>query len=56
MVTQDMDFLRIAALEYDHPGIVYAPQSRSVSEIVRILDLLAQVSNMEEMQGRVEYI
>jgi len=35
---------------------VYAPQGRSIGELVRLLDLLAQVSDAEEMRGRVEYI
>lgn len=57
MMTQDRDFLRLASeLEGDHAGIVYAPQGRSIGELVRLLDLLAQVSNEEEMRGRVEYI
>jgi predicted nuclease of predicted toxin-antitoxin system len=56
IVTQDKDFLRIAALKSDHSGIVYAPQSRVIGEMVRMLDLLAQVSDLEEMQGPVEYI
>lgn len=56
IVTQDRDFLRIAAQENDHPGIVYAPQGRPIGEIVRMLDLLAQVTDTEEMHGRVEYI
>lgn len=57
MVTQDRDFLRLAAeAKGDHLGIVYAPQGRSIGELVRLLDLLAQVSDAEEMRGRVEYI
>lgn len=57
MVTQDRDFLRLAAqMSGDHPGVVYAPQGRSIGELVRLLDLLAQVSDTEEMRGRVEYI
>jgi hypothetical protein len=57
MVTQDRDVLRLAAeAEGDHPGVVYAPQGRSVGEMVRLLDLLAQMSTVEEMRGRVEYI
>ena len=56
IVTQDRDFLRMAAQEPDHPGIAYAPQGRSIGEIVRLLDLLAQVSDVEEMRGRVEYL
>jgi hypothetical protein len=56
IVTQDRDFLRIAAQEPDHPGVAYAPQGRSIGEMVRMLDLLARVSDAEEIQGRIEYI
>jgi uncharacterized protein with PIN domain len=56
IVTQDRDFLRMAANEYDHPGVAYAPQGRSIGEMVRLLDLLAQVSDTEDMHGRIEYL
>lgn len=56
LVTQDRDFLRMVAREQDHAGVVYAPQGRTIGEMVRMLDLLAQVSSVEEMQGRVEFL
>ena len=56
VVTQDRDFLRIAAREPDHSGIAYAPQERSIGEMVRMLDLLAQVSHAEGMYGRIEHL
>jgi predicted nuclease of predicted toxin-antitoxin system len=56
IVTQDQDFLRIAAREDDHPGIVYVSHGRSIGEMIRLLDLLAQVSDAIEMNGRVEYL
>lgn len=56
IVTQDRDFLQLAAQEPRHPGVVYAPQERSIGEMVRMLDLLFQVSDAEEMEGRIEYI
>lgn len=56
IVTQDRDFLRLAARETSHPGVVFTPQARLIGEIVRMLDLLSQVSDAEEMKGRVEYI
>lgn len=56
IVTQDRDFLQLAAREASHPGVVYAPQECSIGEMVRMLDLLFQVSDAEEMEGRVEYI
>lgn len=46
----------MAANEYDHPGVAYAPQGRSIGEMVRLLDLLAQVSDTEDMHGRVEHL
>jgi len=42
--------------EGDHPGVAYAPQGRSMGELVRLLDLLTQVSDAGEMRGRIEYI
>lgn len=36
IVTQDRDFLRIAAQVDDPPGVVYAPQERSIGEMVRL--------------------
>lgn len=56
IVTQDRDFLRIAAQQRDHPGVVYAPQGRSIGELVRMLDLLTQVSDATEMRGRIEFV
>ena len=56
IVTQDQDFLQIAAGGADHPGVAYAPQGRSIGEMVRLLDLLVQVGTAEEIEGKVEYI
>ena len=56
IVTQDRDFLQLADQVANHPGLVYAPQERSIGEMVRMLDLLFQVGDIEEMKGRVEYI
>ena len=56
IVTQDQDFLQIASREETHPGIVFVSQDRSLGETVRMLDLLVQVGNAEEMKGRVEFI
>jgi len=33
--TQDEDFLRLHAAGVAHPGIVYAPQGRSVGQVIR---------------------
>lgn len=56
IVPQDRDFLRSAVQVDDPPEVVYAPQERSIGEMVRLLNLLARVSDTEEMRGRVEYL
>ena len=57
MITQDTDFLRIAASGQEHSGIVYfAAQSRSVGEIIRGVQLIWEVYEPEEMRNRVEFI
>ena len=56
IVTQDRDFLRLAAQQPDHAGVAYAPQGRPLGEMIRLLDLLAQVSDAEEMAGRIEFL
>ncbi len=54
--TQDDDFLRLHAIGIEHAGIVYAPQTMSVGEIIRGLILVFQVLDAEEMHGQVEYL
>ncbi|MDZ4659137.1 MAG: DUF5615 family PIN-like protein [Bythopirellula sp.] len=57
IVTQDADFLRIAAEGKSHLGIVYFAQgSRSIGEIVRHLALMHACLGDDEMRGRVEYL
>ena len=53
--TQDDDFLRIAALTDNHPGIVYCRQgTRSIGQIVESLILIHEVYSPEDIKGRVE--
>ena len=54
--TQDDDFLALAAVEAEHPGIVYAPQGTPIGRIVRGLLLIHEVYTAEEMVNRVEFI
>ena len=55
--TQDSDFLRNAASNVSHFGIVYCPQGkRSIGEIIRHLTLMHDVMGEEEMRGRIEYL
>lgn len=57
MITQDTDFLRMAASGWEHPGIAYYPaQSRSIGQVIRQVRLIWQVYEPEEMTNRVEFI
>lgn len=57
IMTHDTDFLRLASLTTEHPGIVYCHKTAlSVGEIVRGLILVYEVLTPEEMRGRVEFL
>lgn len=56
IVTYNDDFLRLADQTSDHPGVVYAPQSRGVGEMVRGLALIADVLSPDEMRGHIEFL
>jgi predicted nuclease of predicted toxin-antitoxin system len=56
-VTDDVDFLRLAASDPAHPGIVICRrQFLSVREIIRGLILIYEALTPEEMVGHVEFI
>lgn len=55
--TQDDDFLKIAALTDNHPGIIYCRQgTRSIGQIVESLVLIYEVYSPEDIKGRVEFL
>ena len=56
MVTQDDDYLGLAASGAPHAGIAYAPQQTPVGELVRGLMLISQILTAEEMIGKIEFI
>ena len=57
IVTQDSDFLRIAAAGHEHLGIVFSPaQLRSIGQVIRGLQLIWDVYESEEMRNRIEFI
>ncbi|MBE2232358.1 MAG: DUF5615 family PIN-like protein [Anaerolinea sp.] len=57
IVSQDTDFLVIAAATREHPGLAFARKgTRSVRQIVDQLELIHAVIPAEEMQGHVEYL
>ena len=56
LVTQDRDFLRLAASGMHHAGIAYASQNRTVGELVRGLLLIHDVLSTDEMNDHVEHL
>lgn len=57
IVTQDTDFLRIAAGGQEIPGIAFYPdQGRSIGQIIQYLLLIWEVYEPDEMRNRVEFL
>ena len=57
IVTQDTDFLRIAAEGQETAGVVFYPdQERSVGQVIRDLHLIWEVYEPDEMRCRVEFL
>lgn len=55
--TQDTDFLIIANLNKNHPGITFCKKgTRSIGEIIDSLRLIYEVLTPEEMIGHVEFL
>ena len=57
LVTHDEDFLVIANLTTDHPGIAYCHiRARSLKQIADALVLIHAVLTPDEVRGKVEFI
>ena len=57
IVTQDSDFLRIAAATTEHPGVAfYNKHSRTLGQVITGLLLIWEALDPDEMSGRVEYL
>ena len=57
IITQDDDFLRMAAAGTDHPGVVsYHQPSRTIGQVIRGVHLIWEVYEPGEMRNRVEFI
>jgi predicted nuclease of predicted toxin-antitoxin system len=56
VVTQDDDFLKLAAAGESHAGIVFARQQISIGEFIQGLMLIAQVMQAEEMVDNIEFL
>lgn len=57
VITQDTDFLRMAAAGQESPGIVfYNARARTVGQVIRDTLLIWEMYEPEEMRNRVEFI
>lgn len=57
LVTQDRDFLVMAGMSNNHPGVAYFKQgSRSIGQVIETLILLYEIYTSEDMVGMVEYL
>jgi predicted nuclease of predicted toxin-antitoxin system len=57
IVTQDPDFLRIAAAGEETRGVAfYTDQERSIGQVIRALLLIWEVYELAEMRNRVEFL
>jgi len=57
LVTQDRDFLVMAGMSNNHPGVAYFKQgSRSIGQVIETLILLYEIYTSEDMVGMIEYL
>ena len=57
ILTQDADFLRMAAAGQKHPGILFYPdQGRSIGQVIRALHLFWELCEPAELADQVQYI
>ncbi len=56
ILTQDTDFLVLAANGADHAGIAYAPQHTPAGSIIRGAMLIVRAMTADEMRGKVEFL
>lgn len=57
ILTQDADFLRMAAAGAQHPGILfYSDQGRSIGQVVRAVHLFWELCEPEELANQVHYL
>jgi hypothetical protein len=57
IVTQDTDFLRLAAIGRETSGIAFSPgQGRSIGQVIHVLLLIWEVYEPEEMRNRIEFL
>jgi len=56
VITQDTDFLRLHKTGVSHYGILFAHQSKSLSEIIHSLIRVYQVSTEEDIKNNVVFL
>lgn len=56
VITQDADFLRLAASGAAHAGLIYAHQNTAVGQIIRGAINVRQSMTAEDMLGRVDFV
>jgi hypothetical protein len=57
VVTDDVDFLALAATKLNHAGIVFCRRTKhSLGEIIRFLILVHDVCDPDEMIGKVQFL
>jgi len=57
IITQDTDFLRLAASGHAHPGVIFYPAgTRSIGDVIRGVRLIWELLEPAEMQNRIEYL
>jgi hypothetical protein len=57
ILTQDTDFLRIAASGQEHRGILFYPdQGRSIGQVIRAVHLFWELCEPEELANQVHYV
>lgn len=55
--SEDDDLLALAAAGHPHAGLVYCKQAtRSIGHIIRMLELIWEIYEPDEMRNRVEFI
>jgi predicted nuclease of predicted toxin-antitoxin system len=56
LFTRDADFLHLHASGLPHAGIVYTSRRVSIGDMIRGLALIHEILDVDDMQGRVEYL
>jgi hypothetical protein len=56
LVTQNGDFLSLHPAGVQHLGIAYAPQGRSIGQIIQGLMLIYQALDADDMRNHVEFL